>query len=176
MFNYYDYYITPEEYKIAEKNGISKRVLDRRIRDLAWDKEKAINTPKARHKNYPKEIKELANKNGVSIATLKSRVNQLGWDMVKAATTPVMDKRKNIYKAIPKVRKYPKEILEIVKQNGIPVKCFYNRITKYKWSIEKAATTPVMTSSEIGTINKEKNGKVFDYIFCKKQHEKKVIL
>lgn len=165
----YNFYITPEEYERAKKNGISKKRLDSRVRDLLWNKEEAINTPVIKQKKYPKEIKELVKKNGISMSTFKSRVNQLGWSMVEAATIPVMDKTKNIYKAIPKVRKYSKEIIEKVKQNNIPVKCFYSRITKYKWDIEKAATTPVMSSREIGLMTKEKRGKVLDYIFCKNQ-------
>lgn len=32
------FYITPEEYKIAESNGISAILLEQRIRQLAWDK------------------------------------------------------------------------------------------------------------------------------------------
>lgn len=166
----YNFYITPEEYEKAQKNGISKKMLEIRIRKLAWDKERAINTPIRKQKTYTKEIKELAGKNGISMATFKSRVNKLGWDIEKAATTPMMDNTKNIYKAIPKVRKYPKKIIQEAKKNGIPVKCFYNRITKYKWDIEKAATTPVMTFHEIGLMTKEKTGKVFDYIFCKNKY------
>ena len=41
----YDYYITPEEYETAERNGISRVLLDKRVRDLLWDKETAINKP-----------------------------------------------------------------------------------------------------------------------------------
>lgn len=165
----YEYYITPEEYEIAEANGISKKLLECRIRDRAWSKEKAINTPvnKSVRNRYSQEIKDLVKKNGISMRTFKSRVNLLGWDLITAATTPTMDKRKNIYKAIPKVRKYPKKFIEMARKNGIPDKCFYQRIERDKWSIERAATTPVMTASEIGKINKEKRGKIFDLIFAK---------
>ncbi len=44
--NYYDFYITPEEYEVAEKNGIDKRTLEQRIREYGWDKERAITIPK----------------------------------------------------------------------------------------------------------------------------------
>lgn len=165
MTDIYNFYITPEEYKRAAENGISKKRLETRIRDMAWDKEKAITTPVKNKKQYPREIKELAEKNGICMRTFKSRVNLLGWDMLKAATTPVMDSRQNIYKAIPKVRKYPKEFIELARENGIPDKCFYNRITKYKWTIERAATTPVMTPQEVGLMTKEKRKKVNDWIF-----------
>lgn len=33
-----DYYITPEEYAIAEANGIDKLTVDNRVRRLLWSK------------------------------------------------------------------------------------------------------------------------------------------
>jgi len=39
------FYITPEEYQIAEQNGISAATLEARVRSLAWKKERAIYTP-----------------------------------------------------------------------------------------------------------------------------------
>ena len=45
MINPYDFYITPEEYKIAAQNGINRKTLEDRIRKLGWNKERAINTP-----------------------------------------------------------------------------------------------------------------------------------
>ena len=44
MRNPYDYYITPEEYEIAERNGVCASTLNRRIRDLGWEKDIAITT------------------------------------------------------------------------------------------------------------------------------------
>ncbi|MED2764850.1 hypothetical protein P4283_22880 [Bacillus thuringiensis] len=38
----YDYYITPGEYKRAERNGISQSTLNRRVRVAMMNKEKAI--------------------------------------------------------------------------------------------------------------------------------------
>lgn len=37
-----NYYITPEEYDLAEKNGICKATLESRIKQLGWSKKKAI--------------------------------------------------------------------------------------------------------------------------------------
>ncbi|WP_341272481.1 hypothetical protein [Bacillus thuringiensis] len=39
MRNPYDYYITPEEYEIAEKNGVCASTLRSRIYDLCWSKD-----------------------------------------------------------------------------------------------------------------------------------------
>jgi hypothetical protein len=41
----YEWYITPEEYEEAEKNGISRDTLEHRVRYLAWNKEDAVNKP-----------------------------------------------------------------------------------------------------------------------------------
>ena len=43
MRNVYDFYITPEEYKRAAENGISKQCLEVRIRSLGWTKFRALN-------------------------------------------------------------------------------------------------------------------------------------
>ncbi|ASB66395.1 hypothetical protein S101413_02950 [Bacillus velezensis] len=45
MFNPSDWYITPEEYERAAKNGISRSLLGKRIRGAGWDKERALATP-----------------------------------------------------------------------------------------------------------------------------------
>ena len=39
------FYITPEDFKIAEENGISKDTLIMRVRKLGWDVDKAITKP-----------------------------------------------------------------------------------------------------------------------------------
>jgi hypothetical protein len=45
LFSPYDYYITPEEYEEAERNGISRKHVNYRIRQFGWGKQKAITTP-----------------------------------------------------------------------------------------------------------------------------------
>lgn len=42
MNNIYELYITPEEYEKAEKNGIDKNTLYKRIREYGWDKQRAL--------------------------------------------------------------------------------------------------------------------------------------
>ena len=39
------FYITPEDFRIAEENGISKDTLLSRVRKLGWDIDKAITKP-----------------------------------------------------------------------------------------------------------------------------------
>ena len=69
MINPYDYYITDEEYAIAEKHGISKDTLNFRIRRMGWDKEKALTTKPRKYTNRAKQV-EIAKANGISRATL----------------------------------------------------------------------------------------------------------
>lgn len=44
-------YITPEEYKIAERNGISNKTLEDRIRRQNWDRERALTKPTRSYAN-----------------------------------------------------------------------------------------------------------------------------
>lgn len=41
----YKWYITPEEYKIAESNGISRETLNGRVRKCGWSIERACTEP-----------------------------------------------------------------------------------------------------------------------------------
>lgn len=54
MKNIYDFYITPEEYEIAVKNGIGKVALENRIRKHGWDKERALTQPTQKQVNNSK--------------------------------------------------------------------------------------------------------------------------
>ena len=88
MINPYDYYITDEEYEIAEKNGISKDTLNFRIRRMGWDKEKALTTKTRKYTNRIKQV-EIAKANGISRATFYDRLSD-GWKVEDAYTVPVM--------------------------------------------------------------------------------------
>lgn len=93
------FYITPEEYAIAEQNGISARLVTERVRRLAWSVDRAITTPPKIHKDRKKWL-EIAKQNGISIITFYSRVRKGGMDPEKAATTPIMPMRENIQKMV----------------------------------------------------------------------------
>lgn len=139
MYHSKNYYITPEEYEIAQSNGISERTLNTRVRQLGWDKERAITTPVQQKKDRSK-WKAIAESNGISIKTFLSRVNSHGWDEKKAATQPMSNGSK-------RNRKYSKEIDEVLIKNGISKNTFYTRI-KRGWTIERASTEKVYTEEE----------------------------
>lgn len=148
------YYITPEEYSIANQNGISATLLEIRVRTLAWDKEKAIHTPPHEKKSL-KDWVQVAEENGICYSTLRYRANRLGWDLERAATQPIQDRAAQALKACEKSRKYPKEYIELAVKNGIAIRTFYGRL-KAGWDLETAAVRPAMSHREIGLMTKEK--------------------
>ena len=139
MYHSKNYYITPEEYEIAQSNGISERTLKSRVRQLGWDKERAITTPIQKRKNYDK-WKAIAESNGICMKTFLTRVNVLGWSEEIAATQSLLN-------ISVRNRKYSKEIDEVLRKNGITKNTFYSRIRR-GWTIERASTEKVYTEEE----------------------------
>ncbi|MBT2696374.1 hypothetical protein J7E79_02845 [Bacillus sp. ISL-40] len=163
--NVYDFYITPDEYEIAKENGVSRQLLDLRIRTLAWEKEKAIQTPPHEKKSL-KEWVEIAERNGICYSTLRYRINRLGWEPERAANQPLQDRAAIAKYASDRSRKYPTKYKRMAEQNGIPERTFYRRM-KEGWDPQIAATRAPMTSSEIGLLTKEKRN--FKRLFLKKK-------
>lgn len=92
MSNYY--YITPEEYEIALKNGIKKEVVYQRVYRYGWTIKKAITTPtRKRDMSYKKKnlYVETALKNGISANAYYARLRR-GWSKEKASTTKLKNK------------------------------------------------------------------------------------
>ena len=96
MINPYDFYITDEEYEIAERNGIIKDTLNYRIRIMGWDKEKALNTPTRKYTKRSKQI-EIAESNGIGRTTFYDRLAD-GWKVEDAYTIPVMSRKQILEK------------------------------------------------------------------------------
>jgi hypothetical protein len=162
--NPYDYYITPEEIEIAAQHGISATTFYNRVRQLGWPKEKAMTTPPRKRTFHSAKWINTAEKNGICYGTYKYRVNQLGWSPERAATQPLQDRKTQAKMAYEASRKYPPEIVEKLKQNGINYNTFRTRIYR-GWDMLKAATTPTMTPREIGLMTKEKRSRDFRRIF-----------
>ena len=137
----YDSYITEEEYKIAEGNGIDKRTLEDRIRRQSWDKKRAISQPKRARGKYTKWYK-IAESNGISRGTFIARVNESGWSCERAATEPIKSVEEKVIIMADSRRKYTNEVYETLKLNGISRSTFTGRIHR-GWSIERAMTEEV---------------------------------
>lgn len=138
MRNIYDFYITPEEYDIAERNGISNKLLYYRIRRDGWSKERAMSQPVRKRSDYSKWYL-IAEKNGISRRTFLMRMYNCGWDCERAATEPIKSIKEKVILMAESRRKYSDKIYETLKLNGISRTMFYGRIHR-GWTIERAMT------------------------------------
>ena len=155
-----DYYITPEEYEIAEKNGISRDVMSKRVRGLCWRKQRAMTEPIRKHTKR-KHWAELAKENGISYNTFMTRVNDLKWDEERAATEKIHDMDEIRARRVQGKRRFPQELVDLAASNGIGYNTFYSRV-KNRMTPEEAATTPILTKSEAGRRSAMKRrGQVF---------------
>ncbi|OPD57622.1 hypothetical protein [Bacillus anthracis] len=160
MWNPYDYYITPEEYEVAEKNGIRRKSLEYRIRRGCWDKEKAITIPTQKEPSEWTKIKNISLKNGISRQTFSAR-RKRGWSLVDAITIPPLTQDEIIARAKEKnPQKAPiftEEQVKRAEENGISYKTLYDRVKRYKWDLEEAIATPILSASERGRKGKERS-------------------
>jgi hypothetical protein len=147
------FYITPEEYEKAAEVGVSAFHLERRIRTFGWCKARAVNTPPRKLTNRKKWAK-IAEKNGICYSTFTNRINNYGWDEEKAATEPPQDRKEAQRRATDKIRKIPREWVELAATNGIAYHTLYRRL-KRGLSVEEATRNPVMTHKEIGQMRHE---------------------
>ena len=92
-----------ETLKILSVNGISKETFIKRIFNLGWDRERALNIPPFSKKQAMKKAQESLRKIslsdyaraaeiGVRESTVRSRINNSKWSLEKALTTPLMTK------------------------------------------------------------------------------------
>lgn len=167
------FYVTPEEYAAAEEVGISPAMLDRRIREQGWSKEKAMTTP-PRKLTDRKQWRSVAEKNGIAYQTFMSRIN-LGWSMERAATKPLQtpeEIRENARKATECNRVLPKKYILLAEQNGISYFTFRNRVKNCGWELERAATEPLWNREQIGRLGaqrlREREGDSAAQIFGKR--------
>ncbi|PEA85895.1 hypothetical protein [Bacillus thuringiensis] len=156
----YDYYITPDEYERAERNGINRRVLNERIRNLGWDKDTAM-TKQVRRSNATGwcKVRGIALENGISRQTYYARMKKC-WKLIDAISKPPINK----YQALNLAEKtnywsgnkvLSDEQAEIASLNGVSYRLARERIRRLKWSVEEAITTPVLTRSECAKRGKE---------------------
>jgi len=146
---YKNHYLTPEDFKIAKKNGISNQRAYERFYYQNWNKERAITTPvrKSRGRSE-KEWAGKAKKNGISRNTYYKR-REYGWSKEKASSKPIMTTKESTKKARQsKPRKYPDWVYQKIKENGINMSTFKSRINKYYWPLKKACTIPPIKSNE----------------------------
>ncbi|MFN2746943.1 hypothetical protein ACINLE_17610 [Bacillus sp. z60-18] len=166
MFNPSDWYITPQEYERAAQHGVSKKRLNERIRQYGWGKERAITTPVQKRTTRAKWV-EVAEANGIPRYTFYSRVCVLAWDEEQAATVPTLGRSETMrrgQKKSPrsKYRRFPAELIEQAKSNGINYNTFCFRVNKLGMEPSEAAIKPVRSHKEVSSLGltacKEKYG------------------
>lgn len=144
----YEYYITPEEYAIAELNGISRSTLEYRIKNLAWKKEEALNKPPRRQCAEKKKWQIVGEENGITRFTFHQRILR-GWDMEDAATTPTLSQKETLKRMNEKQHRiFTDEQLKRARSLGISNKRLHARTVTLGWSKERAISTPIMSNEE----------------------------
>ena len=137
----HDFYITPEEYAIAETNGIDKQTLENRIRKCCWSKKRAMSEPIKRRGRYTQWYK-IAESNGISRGTFIARVNEIGWSCKRAATEPIKSVEEKAIIMANSRKRYPDKVYETLKLNGICRSTFIARIHR-GWTVERAMVEKV---------------------------------
>ena len=139
------FYITPEDFRIAEENGISKDTLLSRVRKLGWDVDKAITTPVRVKRKFTKEEIKTMEENGVDRNTASWRLKR-GWTLEETLTKPKKRGRQYVY---------PEWVYKEANKNGISYSALGNRIRR-GMSLEEACTEKVITKQEALEIGRKK--------------------
>ncbi|OOZ79424.1 hypothetical protein BHL35_15745 [Bacillus cereus] len=146
-----DYYITPEDFKRAEGNGISNDTLRQRVYSYGWPKEKAITKPVSYGTGW-KDYKDIAEEYGICYRTFVDR-RKRGMDPYEAATKPVMKKSDSIRLVVRASKTdtvFIDEQVRRAKQNGVSREILWDRVKRRRqnWDIEVAINTPAFTPAQ----------------------------
>ena len=139
------FYITPDDYKIAEENGISKDTLLSRVRKLGWDVDKAITKPVRIKRKFTEEEIKTMEENGIDRNTVSCRL-QWGWALEEALTKPKKRGRQYVY---------PEWVYKEANKNGISYSALGSRIRR-GMSLEEACTKKMITRLEALEIARKK--------------------
>jgi len=120
-------YLTPEDYEIAESNGISERLVYERFYINDWTAERAITQP-VKRKGKLKKLVEEAHSNGIMISRSGMQARMRKMSDYDAVNTPL--------------RESSSEYVAIAEENGISRQAYYSR-RKRGWDKELASTWPV---------------------------------
>ena len=139
------FYITPEDFRIAEENGISKDTLIMRVRKLGWDVDKAITKPVRVKRKFTEEEIKTMEENGVNQNIVANRM-YWGWNLEEAITKPKKRGRQYVY---------PEWVYKEADKNGISYSALGNRI-RSGMSLEEACTKKTITKLEALEIARKK--------------------
>ena len=139
------FYITPEDFKIAEENGIPEYVVTTRVRKLGWDVDKAITTPVRTKRKFTEEEIKTMEENGIDRNTASCRL-KWGWTVEEAISKPKKPGRQYVY---------PEWVYKEANKNGISYSALGNRI-RSGMSLEEACTKKTITKLEALEIARKK--------------------
>ena len=139
------FYITPDDYRIAEENGISKDTLLSRVRKLGWDIDKAITKPVRAKRKFTKEEIKTMEENGVNQNIAANRM-YWGWNLEEAITKPKKQGRQYVH---------PEWVYKEADKHGIKYSALGNRIRR-GYDLERACTERVLTRQESAEIARNK--------------------
>ncbi|MGK8430834.1 hypothetical protein [Bacillus cereus] len=155
----YDFYITPEEYDIAESNGICRDTLEYRIRKakFLWEREVALTKPPRKASGEWKKVKHIALQHGVKRQTFSYRRSK-GWSVEEASTTPPLSRAESLRRANLLNNNntvFTREELQQIDKNKLHRNIVYFRYKKLKWSKEDAINLPIVPAEESGRRGKK---------------------
>ena len=139
------FYITPEDFKIAEENGISKSTLISRVRKLGWDIDRAITKPVRSKRKFTEEEIKTMEENGIDRDVAAGRM-YWGWTLEEAITKPKKGGRQHVYQ---------EWVYKEADKNGISYSALGNRIRR-GMSLEEACTKKTITRLEALEIGRKK--------------------
>ncbi|MEK7014674.1 hypothetical protein [Bacillus sp. FSL R9-9410] len=143
-----DYYITPEDFERAEENGISNETLRQRVYGRGWPKEKAITKQITKGTGWRK-YKRVAEEHGICYRTFADRIRK-GMEPYEAATKPIMDNKEAVKVARESKTDtvFTEDQVQRAERNGISRDLLWCRVRRWKWDVEVAINTPVLTPSQ----------------------------
>jgi hypothetical protein len=128
-------YLTPDDIEIALRNGISEERVKARFYRSGWSVKRATTEPVRVSKNGWAKYKDVS---VVSVNTFYQRI-QRGMSPEDAALIPTTPRGGRVGN---KFKVTQEDVAEAAK-NGISENTLRYRVSKYKWSVERARTEPV---------------------------------
>ena len=139
------FYITPEDFKIAEENGIPEYVVTTRVRKLGWDIDRAITKPVRSKRKFTEEQIKIMEENGVDRNTASCRL-KWGWTLEETLTKPKKRGRQYVY---------PEWVYKEADKDNNSYSALGNRI-RSGMSLEEECTKKTITKLEALEIARKK--------------------
>jgi hypothetical protein len=135
-------FVSDNDIKKAEANGVNYKNLYNRVYRLGWEVERAIHTPVKKDSRIAK-YRPLLQKHGIAESVFYTRIYQQGWDLEEAATTPLLTPGEVLKRKQEKRGYLTQEQIKTAESNGISLNTLRARVYRQKWPVGKAISEPV---------------------------------